>query len=103
MEEGIGILQILLKCGVDLAARDLEGRTVMHHGAIHGVFDHHLGEFLREHGVLDPNVRDFQNKTPLDYAEEQSRRTWPQDYSGLDDRWDRSFNCLKFWSHFCIA
>ncbi|KAH3139838.1 hypothetical protein LV164_003323 [Aspergillus fumigatus] len=102
-EEGIGILQILLKCGVDLAARDLEGRTVMHHGAIHGVFDHHLGEFLREHGVLDPNVRDFQNKTPLDYAEEQSRRTWPQDYSGLDDRWDRSFNCLKFWSHFCIA
>lgn len=75
----------------------------MHHGAIHGVFDHHLGEAIREHGVLDPNVRDFQNKTPLDYAEEQSRRTWPQDYSGLDDRWDRSFNCLKSWSHLCIA
>ncbi|KAG2021920.1 hypothetical protein GB937_004474 [Aspergillus fischeri] len=99
----IGILQFMLKCGVDLAARDHGGRTAMHHGAIHGVFDHDLVKFLRVNGVLNPNVSDFQNKTPLDYAEEQSRRIWPQDYPGCDDRWDRSFNCLKYWNHPCIA
>jgi ankyrin repeat protein len=95
----IEILQFLLKCGVDLAARDHEGKTVMHHGAIHGAFTHELVEFLRVNGVLDPYARDFQNKTPLDYVEEQTRRIWPQDYPGCDDRWDKSFNCLEISSH----
>jgi ankyrin repeat protein len=99
----IEILQLLLKCGVDPAARDHEGKTVMHHGAIHGAFTHELVEFLRVNGVLDPYARDFHNKTPLDYAEEQTRRIRPQDYPGWDDQWDKSLNCLKYWSPHCIA
>jgi ankyrin repeat protein len=99
----IEILQLLLECGVDPAARDHEGKTVMHHGAIHGAFTHELVEFLRVNGVLDPYARDFHNKTPLDYAEEQTRRIRPQDYPGWDDQWDKSLNCLKYWSPHCIA
>ncbi|KAF4186740.1 hypothetical protein CNMCM7927_005127 [Aspergillus lentulus] len=99
----IEILQLLLKCGLDLAARDHEGKTVMHHGAIHGAFTHELVEFLRVNGVLDPYARDFRNKTPLDYAEEQTRRIWPQDYPGCNDRGDKSFNCLKYLNHPCVT
>ncbi|KAF4170180.1 hypothetical protein CNMCM6936_003368 [Aspergillus lentulus] len=99
----IEILQLPLKCGLDLAARDHEGKTVMHHCAIHGAFTHELVEFLRVNGVLDPYARDFRNKTPLDYAEEQTRRIWPQDYPGCDDRGDKSFICLKYLNHPCVA
>ncbi|GIK03865.1 hypothetical protein Aspvir_007940 [Aspergillus viridinutans] len=42
------------------------------------------------------------NKTPLDYAEEQTRM-WPQGYPGSNVRWDKSFNCLKNSSRPCIA
>ncbi|KAJ6084313.1 hypothetical protein N7486_011113 [Penicillium sp. IBT 16267x] len=70
------ILDYLFAVGVDPATRDLDGKTLMHHGAIHGVFTEDLINFLTCEGVLDlyATATDLDYKTPLDYAEELAHR-----------------------------
>jgi ankyrin repeat protein len=68
------ILDILFDIGLDPVATDLDGRTLTHHGAIHGVFTKELLEFLECRGVLDLHTRDSIGKTALNYAEEEANR-----------------------------
>ncbi|KAE8308215.1 hypothetical protein BDV41DRAFT_568366 [Aspergillus transmontanensis] len=57
----------------------LDYRTLAHHGAIHGVFTKNLLKFLEYRGVLDLHTRDSIGKTPLNYAEEEVNRDFPED------------------------
>lgn len=91
----ITILEFLLDRGLDPAARGLEGKTFMHHGAIYGAFTNKLVEFLEFKSILDLYTRDSNDKSPLDYAEEQACRILLEDrLSGYDPR-EESFNSLK--------
>ncbi|BAE66596.1 hypothetical protein BDV35DRAFT_145348 [Aspergillus flavus] len=73
------ILNVLFDTGVDPAVTDLDCRTLAHHGAIHGVFTKDLLKFLEYRGVLDLHTRDSIGKTPLNYAEEEVNREFPED------------------------
>jgi ankyrin repeat protein len=72
------IIDILCHFGLDPAATDLDGRTLMHHGAIHGVFIKELVEFLKCRGVLGLLTKDSIGKTPLNYAVEEANREFPK-------------------------
>jgi ankyrin repeat protein len=90
------ILDILFDIGLDPAARDLDGRTLMHHGAIYGVFTKKLLEFLECRGALDLYTRDSVGKSPLNYAEEEANREFLEDISPrLRRRRKQSYDCLK--------
>ncbi|KAL4953783.1 hypothetical protein BDW69DRAFT_184167 [Aspergillus filifer] len=94
------ILNFLFDIGLDRAATDLDGRTLTHHGAIHGVFTKDLLDFLECRGVLDLHTRDSIGKTPLDYAEEEANREFPEDiFSIHHQRVKESYDCLKAMSH----
>jgi ankyrin repeat protein len=94
------ILDILFDIGLDPAATDLDGRTLMHHGAIHGVFTEELLEFLECRGALDLNTRDSAGNTPLNYAEEEANREFPEDILSRNHRRrEESYECLKAMSH----
>jgi ankyrin repeat protein len=88
------ILECLFRCRLDPAARDIDGRTFMHHGAIHGAFTKELIEFLQWRDVLDMHSRDSVGKTPLNYAEEKAHE---EDLEGVlfDPKWDDSFDTLN--------
>jgi ankyrin repeat protein len=90
------ILEYLFNRGLDPAARDVDGKTFMHHGAIHGAFTEELIEFLRCSGVLDLQARDSIGKSPLDYAEEKAHQELPEDILfQFDRKWEKSFNALS--------
>ncbi|KAL2836062.1 ankyrin repeat-containing domain protein [Aspergillus pseudodeflectus] len=89
------ILNVLFDIGLDPAATDLDGRTLAHHGAIHGVFTKDLLEFLECRGVLDLHTRDSIGKTPLNYAEEEINREFPVPHRRLK----QSYDCLKAMCH----
>jgi ankyrin repeat protein len=94
------ILNVLFDNGLDPAATDLDGRTLAHHGAIHGVFTKDLLEFLECRGVLDLHTRDSIGKTPLNYAEEEVNREFPKDIFSIHrQRLRESYDCLKSMSH----
>jgi ankyrin repeat protein len=78
------ILDYLFTVGVDPATKDLDGKTMIHHGAIHGVFTEDLINFLSCEGVLDvcATATDLVCKTPLDYAEEMAHRKPPREVYG---------------------
>ncbi|KAL5362277.1 hypothetical protein BJX96DRAFT_166544 [Aspergillus floccosus] len=89
------ILEELLNRGLDPAAQDVNGKTFMHNGAIHGVFTEELVEFLRCKGVLDLQTKDFTGKTPLNYAQEKVHQEFLDDnLTHLDPKWEKSFNAL---------
>ncbi|OJZ79939.1 hypothetical protein ASPFODRAFT_148418 [Aspergillus luchuensis CBS 106.47] len=89
------ILEELLNRGLDPAAQDVDGKTFMHHGAIHGAFTEELAQFLRCKGVLDLQTRDSTGKTPLEYAQEKAHQEFPGDnLIHFDPRWEKSFNVL---------
>ncbi|KJK65660.1 hypothetical protein P875_00010100 [Aspergillus parasiticus SU-1] len=90
-----GIFEDLLNCGLDPAARDADGMTFMHHGAIHGAFTEELVGFLRCKGVLGLQTRDSTGKTPLDYAQEKAHQEFPENIVvQVDQKWETSFNAL---------
>ncbi|CAG8303222.1 unnamed protein product [Penicillium salamii] len=87
------ILNHLFAVGVDPATRDLDGKTLMHHGAIYGVFTEDLINFFACEGVLDvcATATDLVCKTPLDYAEELVRREVPREVYDEDERWEEVY------------
>ncbi|KAJ5565509.1 hypothetical protein N7513_001751 [Penicillium frequentans] len=90
------ILKFLFTVGIDPATRDLDGRTLMHHGALYGAFTEDLMNFLNCQGVLDHYLTaiDFTRKTPLDYAKEMvHRETYGDVYDDL--RWEESLKNLN--------
>jgi ankyrin repeat protein len=90
------ILKVLFDVGLDPAATDLDSRTLMHHGAIHGVFTKELLEFFECRGIFDVYARDSMGKTPLNYSEEEANREFPEDVlSSHRRRREESYNCLK--------
>lgn len=94
------ILDALFDFGLDPAATDLDGRTLAHHGAIHGVFTKDLLDLLECRGVLDLYTRDSIGKAPLNYAEEEVNREFPEDIFSIHrQRLRESYDCLKSMSH----
>jgi ankyrin repeat protein len=94
------ILEILFDISLDPAATDLDGRTLTHHGAIHGVFTKELLEFLKCRAALDLHTRDSIGKTPLNYAEEEANREFLEDIlSRHHRRREESYDCLRAMSH----
>ncbi|KAL2815028.1 ankyrin [Aspergillus cavernicola] len=90
------ILKYLFDHNLDPTARDLDGKSFMHHGAIHGVFTKELVEFLKREGVLDLHATDSIDKTPLNYAEEKVHSEQPDDSPlHYDPRWKESFRHLN--------
>ncbi|KAI9040417.1 Pfs, NACHT, and Ankyrin domain protein [Aspergillus affinis] len=94
------ILKFLFECGLDPTAQDIDGRTFMHHGAIHGAFTKDLVEFLKSRPVLDIHTRDSFGKTPLNYAEEKARLEIPENsFWCFNQKWENSFNILSTVAH----
>ena len=91
------ILEFLFDYGLDPAAQDIDGKTLMHHGAIHGAFTEGLVEFLEYREALDLQTRDTIGKTPLMYAEERKAHPdYPVDcFLYLNRQWEGSFNTLS--------
>ncbi|KAE8420679.1 ankyrin [Aspergillus pseudocaelatus] len=91
------ILRLLFDYGLDSAAQDIDGKTLMHHGAIHGAFTKELVEFLECMDALDMQTRDSVGKTPLMYAEERkSHQDYPVDsFLHFNRQWEKSFNALS--------
>jgi ankyrin repeat protein len=87
------ILEFLFEGGLDPAAQDIDGKTFMHHGAIHGAFTRGLVELLQSRDIRDTETRDSTGKTPLDYAQEKAHQELPDDIL-LCSRFCRSFNSL---------
>ena len=90
------ILQFLFDQGLDPEAKDLDGKTFMHHGAIYGAFTRELVEFLDGQYVLRLYTTDFAFKTPLHYAEEQAHQKELEEmHCWHGSRWKESFNNLS--------
>lgn len=90
------ILEFLFDIGLDPGVRDFDGKTFMHHGAIHGAFTKELVEFLRLRGVLDLHATDLFGKTPLTYAEERAHHEVVEDSIwSLDRQMEKSFENLN--------
>ncbi|KAJ5737281.1 uncharacterized protein N7483_002406 [Penicillium malachiteum] len=87
------IIEFLFETGVDPAAQDHEGKTFIHHGAIHGAFTKNLLDFLDHKGLLNLSTPDLASKTPLDYAKEEVQRESLEDLPWCG-RWEESFNNL---------
>ncbi|KAJ6004696.1 hypothetical protein N7540_013065 [Penicillium herquei] len=92
------IIEFLFKTGVNPAAKDHEGKTFIHHGAIHGAFTKNLLDFLDHEGLLDLSSPDLASKIPLDYAKEEAQRESLGDLPWCG-RWEESFNNLT--AKFC--
>lgn len=87
------ILERLFHYGLDPAARDYDGKTFIHHGAIHGAFTKELVEFLQRRDLLDMHSKDSVGKTPLNYAEEKAHEEDLEDVL-FDPKWEDSFDTL---------
>ncbi|QKX58041.1 uncharacterized protein TRUGW13939_05161 [Talaromyces rugulosus] len=90
----VTILEDLLKSGIDINAKDVEGRGIMHHGAIHGAFNKALTQFLQARPIFKLHERDLHGKTPLEYAEEEANR----ERDGVDEdeiQWKQSLQNLR--------
>lgn len=97
------ILDTLFDIGLEPAATDIDGRTLVHHGAMHSVFTKELAEFFECRGVLDLNTRDSTGKTPLNYAEEEANREFPEDvFSECHPPREESYESLKAMSHILV-
>ncbi|KAJ5962647.1 ankyrin [Penicillium viridicatum] len=92
-DDNVLILEDLMEF-VDITAKDADGMGIEHHGAIHGAFNKPLTRFLRKGGYLNLHSKDFNHKTPLQYAEEEANRErHPYLFGG--DRWQRSLQSLR--------
>lgn len=96
------IFDILFQNGLDPAATDLDGRTLMHHGAIHGVFTKELVKLLESRGALRLHTKDLIGKTPLDYAEEEADQDFPEYVFEEHLLREESYESLKAMSHILL-
>ncbi|RHZ60776.1 hypothetical protein CDV55_105026 [Aspergillus turcosus] len=80
----LAVLELLSAYGVDLAAKDNSGKSLLHHGAIHGSLTMEILNFIRPNDLLHPDDSDKEGKTPLLYASEAANKK--QSYSFAGDR-----------------
>jgi hypothetical protein len=73
-EADIAVLGYLFTVGVDPATRDLDGKTLMHPGAIHGVFTEGLSSFLDGEGVLNLTTTECARKLETSPYKRQKTR-----------------------------
>ncbi|KAM3563054.1 hypothetical protein ARSEF4850_002521 [Beauveria asiatica] len=92
-ESRIEVLQTLEEFGVDVAAKDCEGRTLLHHCAIAGSLTEQAFHFLRDKAGLDKHLQDHHGKTPLQYATEE-RRKERDPFIYDPNRWSRTERIL---------
>ncbi|KAJ5993067.1 ankyrin [Penicillium sp. IBT 35674x] len=92
-DENVLIFEDLINF-VDITAKDADGRGIEHHGAIYGAFNKSLTRFLQKQGYFNLHCKDFKDKTPLQYAEEEANRErHPDLFAG--DRWQSSLQNLR--------
>lgn len=70
----IDVLRTLAAHGVDLAAKDNNMKSILHHGAIHGSLSKEILDFIRRVCLLHLDDRDTQGKTPILYASEAANK-----------------------------
>ena len=90
----VTVLKVLMDFGVDLAARDINGRTLLHHSAIKGSITQSILSFVLEKTKLRCDDRDSLGKTPIEYAAEEARKKRHRLVFGRE-RWSRSLEILK--------
>ena len=90
----ITVLEALMEFGVNLAATDREGRTVLHHSAINGSITETILSFLLDKTTLRCEDPDNLGNTPLQYAAEEAGK---ERHGLVRDRegWLRSLEILK--------
>lgn len=67
-------LSTLKDFGVDIAAKDSEGKGIIHHGAMFGSISKEIITLLRERESLGLHDQDKHGRTPLSYAEDARLR-----------------------------
>ncbi|TQV89980.1 vegetative incompatibility protein HET-E-1 [Cordyceps javanica] len=87
----LDVLQTLNEFGVDLKAKDCEGRTLLHHCAIAGSLTGPAFHFFRDEVGIDKHVQDHHGQVPLQYATEGKRKKCDAFDS---DRWSRTEGIL---------
>lgn len=60
----VGVLEALSDYGVDVAAKDTSGKSILHYGAIHGSLSKEILSFIQKNNLLQLDDRDAQKKTP---------------------------------------
>jgi len=87
------ILETLSDHGVDVAAKDMSGKSILHYGAIHGPLSKEILNFIQRNNLLHLDDEDAQGKTSFMYAEEEASKERP---CGLlaRDRWRHSLENL---------
>ncbi|KAL1600753.1 hypothetical protein SLS60_007141 [Paraconiothyrium brasiliense] len=83
---GLDILEVLQEYGVDLARKDLQERTVLHHSAISSSLTRISLRFLVDIIGLDPGAKDKSGTTALQYATKTSAET-DDEIVRYDVRW----------------
>ncbi|KAL1847874.1 hypothetical protein Plec18170_008284 [Paecilomyces lecythidis] len=90
----LGVLQSLSEYGVDLAAKDNSGKSILHHGAIHGSLSSEILVYVQEKSLLKIGEMDRERKTPLLYASKAAEEEWPHDmFAG--NRWKSTLENLQ--------
>lgn len=93
-EVGLELLKLLAHWGVNLRAEDCNGRTILHHCAMHGsLSDKDVVRFLCDDQGLSRDSRDNLGKTPLELvAEEKPKRR--NTLLWRPDRWSKTERAL---------
>lgn len=60
----VGVLEALSDYGVDVAAKDTSGKSILHYGAIHGSLSKEILSFIQKNNLLQLDDRDAQKKPP---------------------------------------
>lgn len=60
----VGVLEALSDYGVDVAAKDTSGKSILHYGAIHGSLSKEILSFIQKNNLLQLDDRDAQKKNP---------------------------------------
>ncbi|KAJ9266774.1 hypothetical protein DTO212C5_6201 [Paecilomyces variotii] len=90
----LGVLESLTAYGVDLEAKDKSGKSILHHGAIHGSLSSDILKYVQENSLLKVDEMDGEGKTPLLYASEAAEKEWPRDLFARD-RWKSTLENLR--------
>ncbi|KAJ4246035.1 hypothetical protein NW762_013780 [Fusarium torreyae] len=68
------LLKVLARRGVDIMAKDRQGRTVLHHMAIKGTLTEDVLHYICDDNRLFMEIQDTCQKTALDYAVEMQKK-----------------------------
>ena len=82
------ILEALSDHGVDVAAKDTSGKSILHYGAIHGSLSKEILNFIQRNNLFHLDDEDAQGKTSFMYAEEACKER------PCGDRWRHSLENL---------